>query len=145
MTILRRYERDQEIATCQPLVHGTSPCLGCEVCEIRDSDTECCVDSDCESSEQKCVSNRCIFRGNPSFELRWFGEGKSPKWSIPDMVATRLADFFIHRSKLLSFKNTNLVIIQRENFEKKIEVFTVIFYQKLPFNHIPYHCFIYLY
>ena len=37
---------------------------------------ECCQNSDCNSTE-RCVSYFCVQKGNPSFSLQWFGDGKN--------------------------------------------------------------------
>ena len=74
---IRQWREDaRESARCTPLVNSASSCLRCATCSLIDADTECCEASDCPSNDQSCVANTCVFRGNPSFQLRWFGDGE---------------------------------------------------------------------
>jgi hypothetical protein len=69
---------------------GDTSKYGCDenkLCALRDCNpkkfkptvNECCVDSDCFYAVDRCISNLCVWKGIPSFSLKWFGDGKNDK------------------------------------------------------------------
>jgi hypothetical protein len=43
------------------------------VCSTSNTRTECCSDSDCSGSNQRCANRQCVTTGNRTFTLSWAG------------------------------------------------------------------------